>query len=285
MGDSAVRLTADTQRKQDHSQTTEDTSTPGSLPRMDDSDSQSFYTEHHATGRAGSTGSLDCIEEDFNRSDASRTTGFMGKNSEVSWLGKLRGDTDSGPEDEDQDNSSIGFGSGLDESRDQPAKEPKKYLPLAESNYHCDDLPLPIDDSLQPYQLPASATADLLLACYLESVHPAFPILGKTTFVKQYKAFYANPNLKTGPRWLAVLNLVFAIGARYGHLIRAEWRELAEDHEVYFARARLLGLDAGGIWLPAELQRIQVHALASFYLVATHQINRSAGPVPAVARD
>lgn len=198
----------------------------------------------------------------------------MGKNSEVSWLGRLRRETDSGPEDEDQDNRSICFGSGLDESYAPPAKEPKKHLPMSASNYFCDDVPLSIDDSLQPYQLPASATADLLLACYLECVHPAFPILGKTTFLKQYKAFYANPNLKTGPRWLAVLNLVFAIGARYSRLIRAEWRELADDHEVYFARARLLGLDTGGTWRHAELQRIQVHALASFYLMATHHINR-----------
>ncbi|KAL8976750.1 MAG: hypothetical protein Q9177_006780, partial [Variospora cf. flavescens] len=147
--------------------------------------------------------------------------------------------------------------------------------PLSDANYNCDDIPLSIHENVQAYQVPPRATADFLLACYLETVHPAFPILGKTTFVKQYCAFYDNPNLKTGPRWLAVLNLLFAISARYGRLVGADWSQYSDDHAVYFSRARLLGLDSGSIWIPAELQRIQVHGLASFYLMATNQVNRA----------
>jgi hypothetical protein len=39
------------------------------------------------------------------------------------------------------------------------------------------------------------------------------------------------------PKWKAVMNLVFAIGARYSHLIGAEWRADDHDHLVYMWRA------------------------------------------------
>ncbi|KAL9050637.1 MAG: hypothetical protein Q9206_005003 [Seirophora lacunosa] len=240
----------------------------------DGADSQTFHTEHQATGRAGSTESLDCVTEDFNRSDAARRTGFMGKASEVSWMEKLRRENDGDGDERHEDDPRIGFGSGLDESHRDSAPKLSTHS-LSDVNYHCDDIPLTIQANVQAYEIPARATADSLLSCYFECVHPAFPILGKTTFVKQYLAFYDNPNLKTGPRWLAVLNLVFALSARYGRLIRTDWSEYSDDHAIYFSRARLLGLETGSIWVPAELQRIQVHGLASFYLMATHQINRA----------
>ena len=43
----------------------------------------------------------------------------------------------------------------------------------------------------------------------------------------------------------AMMNLVFAIGARYSHLIGAEWQADDRDHLVYMWRAvHLLELDA-----------------------------------------
>ncbi|KAL9017351.1 MAG: hypothetical protein Q9185_005291 [Variospora sp. 1 TL-2023] len=255
----------------------EESSTPASSQKRrapEEADSHAFYTEHQASGRAGSTDSLDCIGEDFNRSDAARITGFMGKASAVTWMEKLRRENDGGRDEGHEDDPRIDFGSGLDGSHGDSAIQFERSHPLSDANYHCDDIPLSIHENVQAYQVPPRATADFLLACYLECVHPAFPILGKTTFVKQYCAFYDNPNLKTGPRWLAVLNLLFAISARYGRLVGAEWSQYSDDHAVYFSRARLLGLDSGSIWIPAELQRIQVHGLASFYLMATNQVNR-----------
>lgn len=105
------------------------------------------------------------------------------------------------------------FGSGLDGFPEDSDERSRRVAPLTESTYHCDNIPLVIPDHVQVYQLPARGTADALLASYLESVHPAFPIIGRKTFVNQYRTFYDNPNLKTGPAWLAILNLIFAISA------------------------------------------------------------------------
>lgn len=270
------RLSLILESKQDMTPGLEESLSPHSFRRRrtSDEDTQGFDTEYQATGRVGSTESLDCITEDFNRSDASRSTGYMGKNSEIAWMGKLRQQTDAGLDEADGDSLKMNFGSGLDELYNTTPKDVHRQLPLNESTYHCDDIPLSAEENVQAYQLPPRATADVLLACYLECVHPAFPILGKTTFTKQYQAFYDNPNLKTGPKWLAVLNLIFAIGARYSCLARADSRGLLDDHQTYFSRARVLGMDAGTVWVHAELQRIQITGLASFYLMATHQINR-----------
>ncbi|KAL8915310.1 MAG: hypothetical protein Q9171_000180 [Xanthocarpia ochracea] len=233
-------------------------------------------TERQVAGGKGSTESLDYIEEDLNRSAASRATGFMGKNSEVNWLEQLRRRTEHSGDDVDgMDGSQMTFGSGLDGFPESLGKGSENIHSVSESTYHCDDISLVIQDHVEAYQLPPRDVADVLLSCYLESVHPAFPILGKTTFMKQYQAFYNHPTLQTGPLWLAILNLIFAIAARYSRLVRIEWTTRPDDEHTYFSRARLLGLGTDALWIHGELQRIQVTGLTSFYLMATNQINRA----------
>jgi hypothetical protein len=77
-----------------------------------------------------------------------------------------------------------------------------------------------------------------------------------------------------GRKWLAIVNLIFAISARYSHVVRAEWRGDDRDHLIYFSRARLLSLDGETLFQHADLQQIQVTALMALYLLCTNQINR-----------
>ena len=42
--------------------------------------------ESEISARAGSTGAVDRLEEDFNRTEETRAMGFMGKNSDVTWM-------------------------------------------------------------------------------------------------------------------------------------------------------------------------------------------------------
>jgi hypothetical protein len=68
--------------------------------------------------------------------------------------------------------------------------------------------------------------------------------------------------------------LIFAISARYSHLVRAEWRGDDRDHLVYFSRARLLSLSRDTIIQHPDLQQIQVTGLMALYLLCTSQVNR-----------
>lgn len=53
-----------------------------------DADTEASGAESEASGGRGSTGALDRTEEDFTREGA-KATGFMGKNSDVTWLQRL----------------------------------------------------------------------------------------------------------------------------------------------------------------------------------------------------
>ena len=142
------------------------------------------------------------------------------------------------------------------------------------STYHCDDVDLVLPNQVMPNELPPRHTIEILLQTYLDSVHAFFPIVGRITFMNQVKSFLDNDHLKPGKSWLAILNLMFAIAAKYSHLVQADWRGDERDHLIYFARARVLGLNGGSIFEHPDLQRLQVFGLMAFYLLSINHINR-----------
>ena len=225
--------------------------------------------ETHASARAGSTGSMDAIGEDFNRNPATRATGFMGKNSELVWMQRLsqQAELTSG-----SDSSSSISGRARSTQEERGAFTTR----ISDATYHCDNLPIMVSEQVDAYELPPRHIADFLFQAYLDTVHPAFPILGKQTFVNQYNTFSGSQGVKPGDNWRAVLNLIFAIAARYAHLIQADWRGDERDHLIYFTRARMLGFNGDSILDHPELQQIQISGLMAFYLASTDQINRYA---------
>ena len=235
--------------------------------------------EYKASARAGSTESLDCIDEDYNRSPAARATGYHGKNSEVTWMQRLKRQTSRNSEDEEEHDNDDGGENSLPDGQKSPTihndHSNSAFTPINESTYHCDDLTLTPPDQVDPFEVPSLATANMLFQSYLETVHSAFPIIGKNTFISQYQAFQLSQDQsKINHNWLAILNLIFAIGAKYSHLIKAEWSGNELDHLIYFTRARILGFNSDAILGHAELQKVQIAGLMSFYLMALNQINR-----------
>ena len=249
------------------------------------------HGESQVTARVGSTGSLDLINEDFNRSAATRATGFMGKSAEITWMQRLKRrqevGSDSGEGNDDEGNptidggqASLSFAHELKHFNDTLDSKSEDAPPVSESTYHCDDLTVLIPDRVDPFEIPPKHTAAALYQSYLDTVHPAFPILGKVTFTNQFHTFLTNEKINTGPNWLAILNLIFAIAAKYSHLVQAEWRGDERDHLIYFTRARMLGFNGETILFHAELQRVQITGLMAFYLMAISQINRYAAHSP-----
>lgn len=49
--------------------------------------------ESVVSGTCGSIGAVDRVEEDFNRSEKARAAGFIGKNSEITWMQRLKQET------------------------------------------------------------------------------------------------------------------------------------------------------------------------------------------------
>ena len=177
----------------------------------------------------------------------------------------------------EEDNDDAGYSSS--DGQTSPALREDRVdsglTPVNESTYHCDDLTLNPPYQVDPFEVPSQSTANILFQCYLETVHPVFPMIGKNTFISQYQAFQLSQDQsKINQNWLAILNLIFAIGAKYSHLIQADWSGDKTDHLVYFTRARILGFNADAILGHAELQKIQIAGLVSFYLMTLNQTNR-----------
>ena len=247
--------------------------------------------EDQVSAEVGSTGSLDQIKEDFNRTEDARATGFMGKISEVTWMHRLRTKAEDGssPDSgEDDKSNQTAFPNGIDlppssthhglpsGSRSAQNSQPLEGDGLVDSTYHCDDIAMLQPDQVDPYELPPRHVAEFLLQTYLETVHPSFPIIGKLNFAKQMKSFFDNDQSRPGTSWLAILNFIFAIAAKYSHLVQAELRGDDRDHLIYFTRGRVLGMEGDGILAQPDLQRVQVTGLMAFYLMSVNQINRHA---------
>jgi hypothetical protein len=198
------------------------------------------------------SGGVDYTEEDFNRADRVQAMGFVGEHSEIAWLYRLK--------------------RGLDYDSSSPIKETPEPPAISSLNYFQDDSEISLPDDVDLAHWPLQETADRLVENYFHTVHGAFPVIGKTIFLKQYRAFYSDPSLRPGKRWLAVLNLVFAIATRHALIIDQPQTDHG-DHSVYFARAWKLSVSNDLLNHP-DLQQTQVEGLAAFYLLSIGQVNR-----------
>ena len=257
--------------------------TVSAIPSIEREDSRSG-AESEVSAGAGSTGALDRTDEDFTREQA-RTTGYMGKNSEITWLQRLREENQFGdrPQDilGDERPRKLADASVTSFSSMRPPGDVQ--LPLAETedgwtindyNYHLDDTSIFTFEAVDPYELPTPEVANHLFNAYMERVHPSFPVIGKVNLRAQFRKFIGGTVQRPPEKWLAILNMIFAIAARYSHLIKADWRGDERDHLIYFTRARLLTMSSETLFQHPDLQHIQVLGLMSFYLLCVSQVNR-----------
>ncbi|KAJ5175601.1 uncharacterized protein N7482_001478 [Penicillium canariense] len=230
----------------------------------------------------GSLDAIDLIDEDLNRNENTRAAGFFGKNSDVAWMQRL----EDGVEHRTGTGGyvqSLSSGSSAGTSQQpspfgvpampQPEK-PDRGIPIAMMNYHLDDLDIPVVGDSDPLAVPPRETADQYFDAYMAYVHPMFSIIRKPTFTSQYRQFYSGP-AKPPKKWLAILNMIFAIGCRYCKLISPTGASAWEDGLVYLTRARQLALHENILFEHTDLQQIQLETLVAIYLLCLGQVNRA----------
>lgn len=181
--------------------------------------------------------------------------GFVGEHSEIAWMYRLKKILHRVHQGQ--------LGKSLD----------RDYVTTA--NYFIDDTEVTVLDDVDLSQRPLPAVADRLVESYFHTVHPCFPIVNKVTFLGQYKSFYSAPSVRPGKRWLAILNLVFAIATKYGNGSLGDPETDADHHTIYFSRAWKLSMGDVALLDHPNLQQVQVEGLSAFYLMAVGQANRS----------
>ena len=235
----------------------------------------------------GSTGSNDRVTEDYARDEETVNAGFFGKASDVAWIQRARREVQSGSDDESnkQERRPLGAMQLLQETESgasglgrgpvvvEPSSDQDDHLHATPSNYHLNDVELNLPNDVDDYEIPSKPIADAFIDAYFSTVHSSFPLLAKLRFIAKYNRLYTVYEQPVSRRWRAMLNLVFAIGAKYSVLTRAGWCG-DQAHLIYFARARSLSLDHGALWQTGDLEQVQVLSLAVLYLVISNHTNR-----------
>lgn len=233
--------------------------------------------ESDISADAGSTGALDRTEEDFTRADA-MTTGFMGKNSEITWMQRLRQENRF---DDTADDKSPATRGKSEHGSDQTPRHAshanlheEEGFSAKDNSYHLDDMSVLTYDAVDPYEVPTPDMARHLFDAFMRKVHPSFPITGRITLTAQFHKFVTGQVQRPPEKWLAIINMIFAIGAKYSHFVQADWQGDDRDHLVYFTRARHLCMNGDSLFQHPDLQQIQILGLTAFYFLCISQINR-----------
>jgi hypothetical protein len=207
----------------------------------------------------------DDLAEDINTLSINKPIGYMGRISEVLWINLLKEEIKKCPDSVQADEPNQLEG-GVWEQGEEVGW-----------TYHLDDIDISFSGKqIDAYALPPKDLANSLVNVYFETVHPLFPIIYKGLFKNQFELLYQTRDPgKVARKWLAIMNLVFAIGARHLSMIGENKADIWH-HVTFFLRARLLGaLDGGLVFEIATLQNVQAMGLTGMYLLASKQTNRS----------
>lgn len=222
----------------------------------------------------GSMGSTDhANEEDFAQAERNSKM-FVGQASDISWIQRLEKELAYLPaKDTDRGTLRHPDVSAPSRGKERHGRNTDNLNP----NPYPEDMDTSIiGDHLDPFDVPVRSTADCLINSYFKTIHPSFPVLDKAYFMEQYERYFAiQDSSGFGDRnFIATLQLVLAIGAVHAHLVGAQWAGDERDHLLYFAKARVLGIETGILNEMAYLGQVQVFGLSGMYLLVTDQINR-----------
>jgi hypothetical protein len=129
--------------------------------------------------------------------------------------------------------------------------------------------------------LPLRRNADDFVLCYWEFIHPMFPLLHRTTFDDQYERLWSGDNDRTAgglsrsydieePIFMAILNLVFALGCKLSSLVPSSQKASVADD--FYQKSRMLSefliIDS------TSVSTVQLLALSGVYLQSTPYASR-----------
>ncbi|KAH6362249.1 hypothetical protein HBI34_179430 [Parastagonospora nodorum] len=255
------------------------------------SDDTEFDSQHpdenQVSASVGSNEDLDFLDEDLLGQQGSTISGYMGRNSQMQWMRTLEQKLNE-PEAEPADLPFAPPGKGqkaIDKRahalhQRQARSSSKLRVSLAQCYFYLDEEDIDAFDDVDADDYPPVETAERLTEIYKEAVHAPFRIL-EDAFFQQLRTFYEMVQRGNVPmassRWKAVMNMLFAIGARFSHLIGADWQAGDRDHLIYMSRAvKSLELKKFQQWTCApDSHIIQATGLLSFYYMFLGHVGRA----------
>ncbi|OCT47859.1 fungal specific transcription factor domain-containing protein [Cladophialophora carrionii] len=221
--------------------------------------------ENKAGSSVGSPGRQGELPRVVSLNSGGGASGFVGKMSEISWIQRafetVRGYRDDNP------------------GRVHAAEMDVNIATTTDFIYFMDDTNvLAVDeDYVDPYHWPAKESVVLLSEAFFHAMQGTFHFVLREQFLQQAYQFSATgQNLSWSKRrWLALANLVWAIGSKWLQITKLDESSSNEDHLIYYARARALGLDHRVLFDHPDIERVQGIGLLAFYLLINGSITRA----------
>ena len=200
--------------------------------------------------------------------DETGTPAFAGQASDTTWLQRLREELNQDPQPKPPKQRER-LSTSSSRSSAGSMGGPKPWM-MEDTDRSI------VGEQLLPFELILKDDAGHLIEGYFNSVHISFPILHQMQFLRQYEDLYDTmdqPNY-ADQIFIALLQLVFAIGAIHAHVTDADWVGDPRDHLLHFARARELAVNNGILNDACSIVQVQFFGLAAMYLLITDQVNR-----------
>ncbi len=241
----------------------------------------SQYGEFYVVGAAGSNDGLDYVQEDLSRNQQSRTTGYVGQNSEIQWLRSVQEQMEDDQRHDPREPKGHAYNQHahiMYERRHTIRPTPAKYI--SDTSFYLDSHDIEIEIAVDPYGMPDPDTAEQLFNCYFNTAYASFPLI-PNSFEDEFSQFVqsmrSNRPCQTSTKWRAMLNLIFAIGAKYSHLVNADWKGDKRDHLIYMTRAiHLLGLrNTVMVIAGPDEPLVQATGLLAFYFLVIGHVSRA----------
>ncbi|KAH6622261.1 hypothetical protein C7974DRAFT_425961 [Boeremia exigua] len=182
----------------------------------------------------GSNDETNILDEDILKDKDSQATGYIGKSSKVQGLRRLQQDSECWQGTPLTLSSPYGPpGASFENAKQRmeafkERQQHKPIIPTSTSTFYLDGKGVEVDYNVDPYALPTIKVAQRLLDWYMSTVQDMFPVLAKQIFTDQFRHYFTSATQGTPDcvpkKWLAILNLVFAIGARFSNLTEADWQ-------------------------------------------------------------
>ncbi|KAJ5895608.1 hypothetical protein N7495_007299 [Penicillium taxi] len=226
----------------------------------------------------GSLEDVDVVEEDLNRDESNRAAGYFGKSSEVTWMQRLDDDIAKSNNQQHSEQPLVSKHTQWGVRFDVPSGHKSQHqrgVSMAMMNYHLDDLNIPLIDNIDPLIIPPRNIADEYFNAYMKFVHPIYQAIRCSAFTAQYENFLNGTPRQPHQKWLAILNIIFAIGCHHCRLTNPDHQEKYDDDRVFLTRARILSLQESVLFEHTDLQQIQLEFLVAVYLLCLGQVNRA----------
>lgn len=224
------------------------------------------WGEKHTPATVGSPGTQDQLSEAVDLGRGTGAAGFMGKMSEVSWIQRAKEHLLAMP---------LAPGEGIETMQiqyDRHTRDARK------SNYFMDDVDLlSVDeDHVIAQEMPPLELSFILAEAYFHAIQGAFVFVHRERFLDALAHFPRKQSLLSWVerRWLALANLVFALGAKWLQQTEPDGSLVVYNHLEFYARARALGLDHRIVFDHPVLEQIQALGLLAFYLFMNGSIFR-----------